>query len=102
MIEVYCGVCRVHFERGLVKFKLTGLVNQSIIHTLEHLVTTYSGDDMYEKVAMNLKVLPVTRELIAECARLEHRTVSAYVDAMVEVDAKKKGLILVNEENTDE
>lgn len=65
-------------------------------------MTTYSGDDVDEKFALNLKVLPVTRELIAECARLDHRTMSAYVDAMVEADAKKKGLILVDKENTDE
>lgn len=45
---------------------------------------------MNDKVAMNLKVSVVTRALIAECARIDHRTVSAYVEAMVEADAKTK------------
>ncbi len=47
---------------------------------------------MTEKVALNLKVSALTKAMIVECARLEHRTVSAYVDAMVEMDAKAKKL----------
>lgn len=47
---------------------------------------------MSEKVSLNLKVSTLTKAMIAECARLEHRTVSAYVDAMVEMDVKAKNL----------
>lgn len=45
---------------------------------------------MSEKVGLMLKVSPVTRVWIAECARLDHRTISAYVEAFVEADAKAK------------
>lgn len=47
---------------------------------------------MSDKVALTLKVSALTKAMIVECARLEHRTVSAYVDAMVESDMKSKKL----------
>lgn len=49
---------------------------------------------MSEKLSMNLKVSALTKALIAECARIDHRTVSAYVEAMVEIDAKNKNVTL--------
>jgi hypothetical protein len=45
---------------------------------------------MNEKVGLTLKVSPVTRAWITQCAKLDHRTISAYVEAFVEADAKAK------------
>jgi hypothetical protein len=41
-----------------------------------------------ERVALNLKVRPVTKARAVVCAEADFRTVSAYVEALVEADAK--------------
>lgn len=78
---------------GLI-LELTGIVNQSILHILEHLVTTYSGDDVNEKVSLMLKVCPDIKALLAECARVDRRTMAGYVESLVIDDAKAKKITL--------